>query len=452
MSQMKDEVIKLNVGGKVFKASRNILCRYRKSLLCELVSDMLRDTNDQSNKEKELFIDRNGNRFEYILDFLRDGILICENNMNLLTKILVEAAYFRLDPLVRIVKQKINSVMFDVDRSINRKMIELIFKQIDEHGNCWNKKIGALCNDTLMAFCSDLLNNEFIDKQDNTIIPQKDVQTLGLLNVSENISEFRKLKFSKLKKKKVHHRSNLVHYETNSSKNKEDKTNSVNESSIENSSNQKETNMKETENKESSDLEKAYKTGSTDVEDIYHVKINQCDQLENEYYDLNRTPKRDSMNLFLTAPSESESLNKNSALKSSRVRHDNNRSNSMYQRGSYVQNNHSNVVVSGDIRGRAINNLPEEICEENKRNVYFTNTTGHMNENYINQERMVTNGSMIPRGNNVTGPFHYVDQQNNKTDSIITYVDTDDIEETSPFHTTSNVNLGEPVFSTTADF
>lgn len=452
MSRMKDEVIKLNVGGTIFKTSRKILCRYRKSLLCELVSDMLKDKSDQSNKEKELFIDRNGNRFEYILDFLRDGILICENNMNLLTKILIEAAYFRLDPLVEIVKKKISSVMSDVDRSINRKMIGLIIKQIDEHGNCWNKKIGALCNDTLMTFCSDLLNNEFIDKQENIIIPQTDVQTLGLLNFSENISQFRKLKFFKLKKKKVH-RSNLVHYESNTSKNREDKRNSVNESSPKNCSNHKETHMKGNEHKESSDLEKAYKTGSTDVEDIYHVKISHCDHSENEYYDLNRTPKRDSTNLFLTAPSESESLNKNSTLKPSRIHHDKNRPNSMYERDSYVKNNHNSTVVSADIRGKTINNVPENICEENRRNVYFTNTTGHMNENYINQERMVGNGSsMIPRGNNTIGSFRYVDQPNNKTDNIMTYVDTDDIEETSPFHTTSNVNLGEPVFSTTADF
>ncbi|ANQ11173.1 K+ channel tetramerization domain containing protein [Plasmodium coatneyi] len=88
-----DKVISINVGGTIYMTTLNLICKYRNSRLCEIVLEKLKalpDVDTHHNR-KEIFIDRNGSRFEYILDFLRDGVLICENDINVLTRILIEA-------------------------------------------------------------------------------------------------------------------------------------------------------------------------------------------------------------------------------------------------------------------------------------------------------------------------------------------------------------------------
>lgn len=457
---MKDEIIKLNVGGKIYKTSRSLLCRYRKSLLCELVSEKLKEKNHPNGKEKEIFIDRNGNRFEYILDFLRDGILIIENDLNLLTKILIEASYFRLDPLIDILKKKIGSLLSDVDRSVNKKLIIHVIKNIEQNGkeqndNFWNKKSGAKSNGTATTICSDLVNNTLINHNEKiSSILQTNVQTI-VNDFSKDISQFRKLKFSKLKKKRVH-RSNIIHYTKNKLEEKEDgKHYSLVEDSVkDNNTYDKELKIYDNEPQDSSDLEKAYKTCSSDREDLYYVKISTCDNFEknenqsNEKASTAATPQKDGPKIFLTAPSESDSSHRNSTFKNIKL-HENGIQNKMYSLGPYSINPQSNRMIPTNNRPSGSNSYVENLCDDNRR-IYMN--TPQLNDNFRNHEVMVGNSNLMKMGNAVNGSFHYGDQQNNKTDNIMTFADTDDIEETSPFHTTTNVNLGEPVFSTTAEF
>lgn len=172
----KDDVIRINVGGKLYMTTFHLICRYRNSYLYKLIYEKLKERNDDNLQNQEIFIDRNGKRFEYILDFLRDGVLICENDINLLVKILIEAIYFKIVALIKILKKKIDLLYSKLDSSVNRKMLKSIFNVIEK-----KKQILSEAGET---------GEPIFDKSDT---------------LANRISECEKLKFRKLKKKKKRH-------------------------------------------------------------------------------------------------------------------------------------------------------------------------------------------------------------------------------------------------------
>lgn len=172
----KDDVIRINVGGKLYMTTFHLICRYRNSYLYKLIYEKLKERNDDNVQNQEIFIDRNGKRFEYILDFLRDGVLICENDINLLVKILIEAIYFKIVALIKILKKKIDLLYSKLDSSVNRKILKSIFNVIEK-----KKQILNEAGETGEAI---------FDKSDT---------------LTNNISECEKLRFRKLKKKKKRH-------------------------------------------------------------------------------------------------------------------------------------------------------------------------------------------------------------------------------------------------------
>jgi hypothetical protein len=60
--------VKFNIGGQVYDVSRSMLDQHPDTMLSKSASKLW-----QSNPESEIFIERNGFRFQYVLDFLRDG-------------------------------------------------------------------------------------------------------------------------------------------------------------------------------------------------------------------------------------------------------------------------------------------------------------------------------------------------------------------------------------------
>ncbi len=60
-------IVQLNVGGTLYKVSRDTLMRYEDSMLANLVSGKWKE----GEGDDEIFIDRNGRRFEWVLDYLR---------------------------------------------------------------------------------------------------------------------------------------------------------------------------------------------------------------------------------------------------------------------------------------------------------------------------------------------------------------------------------------------
>eukprot|EP00984_Skeletonema_dohrnii_P029806 scaffold20690_cov155-Skeletonema_dohrnii-CCMP3373.AAC.11 len=60
--------IKFNVGGRPFEVSRDLMDKHSETMLGKLVSDAW-----QADPEEPVFIDRNGDTFAYVLDYLRYG-------------------------------------------------------------------------------------------------------------------------------------------------------------------------------------------------------------------------------------------------------------------------------------------------------------------------------------------------------------------------------------------
>lgn len=132
-----DHRVSLNVGGKVYETTTETLLSVRGSYFTALLSSLWSDSAEEEEEEddeqqdevagevheprgdvgaqerrrrirskrrekgrKEIFVDRNGERFSYILDYLRDGVLVCPSEKSLLQGLLLEAKFFGLPSMV----------------------------------------------------------------------------------------------------------------------------------------------------------------------------------------------------------------------------------------------------------------------------------------------------------------------------------------------------------------
>ena len=64
----KPEIVQFDVGGRIFKTSRSLIDQHEDTMLARLMSDTW-----QEDPTKSVFIDRNGDIFSHILDYLRYG-------------------------------------------------------------------------------------------------------------------------------------------------------------------------------------------------------------------------------------------------------------------------------------------------------------------------------------------------------------------------------------------
>jgi hypothetical protein len=99
------KIIELNVGGKYYATTLTTLHKFPDSMLARMFSGQFPTTQD---KDGRYFIDRNGDAFGVILDFLRTGNLfippyLCKE------LILEEAQFYCIDPLVSLLSKSSNS-------------------------------------------------------------------------------------------------------------------------------------------------------------------------------------------------------------------------------------------------------------------------------------------------------------------------------------------------------
>ena len=90
-----ERVITLDVGGKVYKTTQGTLRKYGDHMLSRLPFQC----------SEVVFIDRNGNLFEYVLDFLRSGFVPELDSRDLL-RLSVEADFFCIERLKVILREK----------------------------------------------------------------------------------------------------------------------------------------------------------------------------------------------------------------------------------------------------------------------------------------------------------------------------------------------------------
>jgi hypothetical protein len=70
------DTVTFDVGGKVHRVFRSLIEQHAATILARLISDTWQSVDQAHDAEHSIFIDRNGDRFAYVLDFLRYGRVI----------------------------------------------------------------------------------------------------------------------------------------------------------------------------------------------------------------------------------------------------------------------------------------------------------------------------------------------------------------------------------------
>ena len=96
------EVVELNVGGKLYTTSLQTLLKDPESLLAKYFDGTEKIPKDANGK---CFIDRDGILFSYVLEFLRNGKLTLSDSFSETERLLVEAEHFQLKGLVQAIRK-----------------------------------------------------------------------------------------------------------------------------------------------------------------------------------------------------------------------------------------------------------------------------------------------------------------------------------------------------------
>ena len=96
---MSAEIISLNVGGTLYTTSRSTLTRYPESMLGAMFGGNLPLENSKDS-EGNYFIDRDGELFKYILNFLRVSKLVLPNNFQDTEAFQMEVDFYQIQPLI----------------------------------------------------------------------------------------------------------------------------------------------------------------------------------------------------------------------------------------------------------------------------------------------------------------------------------------------------------------
>ena len=102
------DIIELDIGGKIFRTTKNTLCS-----IDSFFKRMLENGNWKDGKDKTIpiFIDRDPTTFHAILSYLRSGRLFFtgEDDNIFLEMLLLEADYYQLLELCDVIKQEIEN-------------------------------------------------------------------------------------------------------------------------------------------------------------------------------------------------------------------------------------------------------------------------------------------------------------------------------------------------------
>ena len=96
---MSHDIVKLNVGGTIYTTSRSTLTQYSDSMLGAMFGGKLPFENSKDS-EGNYFIDRDGDLFKYILNFLRGSKLVLPNNFQDTEAFRHEIDFFQIRPLI----------------------------------------------------------------------------------------------------------------------------------------------------------------------------------------------------------------------------------------------------------------------------------------------------------------------------------------------------------------
>eukprot|EP00366_Plasmodium_knowlesi_P004931 XP_002262429.1 hypothetical protein, conserved in Plasmodium species [Plasmodium knowlesi strain H] len=482
-SPSADNVISINVGGTIYMTTLNLICKYRNSRLCEIVLGNLVFLLSESVSAPtrgniclgfiEWFLSTSvdasfpirrfpfryvlcaGNRFEYILDFLRDGVLICENDINVLTRILIEAVYFKLFSLIKILKKKIQLLYSNMGSNVNKN----IFKNI----------IGTL---------EEKKQNKIKSKEKNNSISRM------LNKISAHIKKHKEVKCCIVKKKKNHNVHSLNKVNLLNELNDGDESFTKGEVNMANykllSSAPRDSGKEEKEIVFVKDLGDKEKNGAN-IDFNNEGKVNTQHNLPEIILPnpstLSKYTKNLDYNITNNFKNEEDKLkNKNNANGSNQI---NCLVKNIERKGySPVSLSPNGNLKSGDNKTLSFAKSTSIFIygKEGYPTCVFTALSHNGIKDPVGTSTQSSNRSLSPTSigganylgyssfDNYTSTSDHLDRacykynnytynnMNNPRGQILVHSEIDDIEETSPFPILSNVNLGEQIFSTTVDF
>ncbi|VEV59309.1 conserved Plasmodium protein, unknown function [Plasmodium vinckei vinckei] len=466
----KEHIISINVGGKIYMTTLNLISRYKNSRLYEIVQEKLTNIPDLSNdyKKREIFIDRNGNRFEYILDFLRDGVLICENDIIVLTRILIEAIYFKLFSLMKIIKKKINLLHSNMNNSVNKNVFKQIINTIEKNRKEETNKLVKLSS--IISNYSELKYFNLKKKKKKTYI--------NILNNSNIINEINHVNTDTEKGFARHNKNDSTHYQKNES------TNKLNLQSITHEKEKKKTNAYKESYYDTNINSEKNMNSQENISNIYTKSESQNLKFSNK---IERKVSKDMLNSNLkndVDKKDNHLSDTNSLEKSEKDAHENSEYYNPKTIGhKYVSfsgekdiifYNNSETWSEDDQLGNIKNSKAEKEANSSPKNISRLRNINGIN-NKVSELNYIGNNDYIRyrdyeeygcedehnnfpnyinsvRNKKSTYNYEYNNMKNNVRNPIMVYPEIDDVEETSNYPIMPNINLGEQIFSTTVDF
>ena len=95
---MSQDIIRLNVGGVPYTTTKATLSRYPNSMIGAMFNGSMPTTVDD---EGRYFIDRDGNMFAHVLNFLRSSQLALPDGFKHHDQLAVEADFYQVEPLIQ---------------------------------------------------------------------------------------------------------------------------------------------------------------------------------------------------------------------------------------------------------------------------------------------------------------------------------------------------------------
>ena len=95
---MSQDIIRLNVGGVPYTTTKATLSRYPNSMIGAMFNGSMPTTVDDDGR---YFIDRDGNLFAHVLNFLRSSQLALPDGFKHHDQLAVEADFYQVEPLIQ---------------------------------------------------------------------------------------------------------------------------------------------------------------------------------------------------------------------------------------------------------------------------------------------------------------------------------------------------------------
>ena len=149
--ETKRKIVQLDVGGTLYKVSRDTLELCEGSMLASLISEHWKE----GNGDDPIFIDRNGRLFEYVLDYLRASKVYLPSTVN-----------------IAAVKEEFEFYGIDADMSeVHEKYGHKYLHELNEKIRQQEENLKSLKAEAHAILASMLVEHEFFKDHDEPFVP-----------------------------------------------------------------------------------------------------------------------------------------------------------------------------------------------------------------------------------------------------------------------------------------